>query len=58
MKHGHLYYQYLRAGHAERSTGEKALDTDNGNDYFTGRRNLKNANAISGITIARSYYFL
>lgn len=25
MKHGHLYHQYLRAVHAERSTGEKAL---------------------------------
>ena len=36
----------------------KGPDTENGNDYFTERRNLKNANAISGITIDRSYCFL
>ena len=36
----------------------KRPDTENGNDYFTERRNLKNANAISGITIDRSYCFL
>lgn len=36
----------------------KGPDIANGNDHFTGRRNLKNANAVSGITIDRSYRFL